>query len=188
MRKKSSAFQEKIKDLKLKETLYSVQEALELAKKLSYENFDASIEVHVRTGIDPKKGDQIIRASVVLPHGTGKTKRVAVFADGEKATEAKEAGADVIGAMELIEEIKKTGRSDFDVAIATPDMMKHMAQVARVLGPKGLMPSPKNDTVTNNLKAAIEAVKKGNLKVQTTPLPLSTFSRMIFNCFSPIKI
>lgn len=163
MRKQTQAFKDKIKDLNLENTLYQPAEALELAKKLSYENFDASLEVHVRTGIDPKKGDQIIRASVTLPHGTGKTKKVAVFAEGEKATEAKEAGADIVGGPELIAEIKTSGRCDFDVAIATPDLMKSIASVAKVLGPKGLMPSPKNDTVTNNIKETVVAVKKGKV-------------------------
>jgi len=163
MRKKSPLFKEKLKDLNLKDTLYAPREALELALKLSYENFDASVEVHVRTGIDPKKGDQIIRSSALLPFGTGKTKRVAVFADGEKALEAKTAGADIIGGTELIAEIKQSGKADFDIAIATPDMMKNLAGVAKVLGPRGLMPSPKNDTVTMNIKGAIDAVKGGKV-------------------------
>jgi len=163
MRKKSSLFNDKIKDLNLKNTVFQPREALELAQKLAYENFDASVEVHVRTGIDPKKGDQIIRSSATLPHGTGKTKRVAVFADGEKALEAKEAGADLVGGTELIAEIKQTGKIDFDIAIATPDMMKNLAGVAKVLGPRGLMPSPKNDTVTLNIKGAINAVKGGKI-------------------------
>lgn len=163
MRKQSAPFKDKLKELDLKNTVYQPHEALELAQKLSYENFDASLEVHVRTGIDPKKGDQIIRASVTLPHGTGKTKKVAVFAEGEKASEAKQAGADLVGGPELIAEIKTSGRCDFDIAIATPDLMKNLAGVAKVLGPKGLMPSPKNDTVTNNIKEAIAAVKAGKI-------------------------
>lgn len=163
MRKQSASYQAKLSGLNLKNTVYEPAEALELAKKLSYENFDASLEVHVRTGINPKKGDQIIRASVTLPHGTGKTKKVAVFAEGEKATEAKEAGADLVGGPELIAEIKTSGHCDFDIAIATPDLMKNLAGVAKVLGPKGLMPSPKNDTVTNNIKEAIAAVKAGKI-------------------------
>ena len=163
MRKKSPLFAEKIKDLDLKNTVYQPREALELAQKLSYENFDASVEVHIRTGINPKKGDQIIRSSALLPHGTGKTKRVAVFADGEKALEAKEAGADLVGGTELIAEIKQSGKADFDIAVATPDMMKNLAGIAKVLGPRGLMPSPKNDTVTQNIKGALEAVKGGKV-------------------------
>lgn len=163
MRKQSAPFQAKLAGLTLKDTVYQPREALALAQQLSYEKFDASLEVHVRTGIDPKKGDQIIRASVTLPHGTGKTKKVAVFAEGEKASEAREAGADIVGGPELIAEIKTNGRSDFDIAIATPDLMKNLASVAKVLGPKGLMPSPKNDTVTQNIKEAIAAVKAGKV-------------------------
>ncbi|MEK7618790.1 MAG: 50S ribosomal protein L1 [Patescibacteria group bacterium] len=155
--KKSSKIDPSI-DLK---KIYPLEEAIPLVKKISRESFDASMEVHVRTGIDPKKGEQVIRASVTLPHGTGKTKKIAVFAEGEKAQEATAAGADVVGGPELIATIKQTGKADFDVAVATPDMMKHMASIAKVLGPKGLMPSPKNETVTPNVKAAIEAIKRG---------------------------
>lgn len=143
--------------------LYTPEEAIRLAKKTATERFDSSIEVHVKTGIDPKKGDQVIRASVVLPHGVGKTKKIAVFAEGEKAQDAESAGADLVGGQELIAQIKQSGKADFDVAIATPDMMKYIAAVAKILGPKGLMPSPKNETVTSNVKAAIEAVKKGKI-------------------------
>ncbi|MDO8489806.1 MAG: 50S ribosomal protein L1 [bacterium] len=161
-RKKSPKFTAAIKDTDLKKA-YSPEEAIALVLKASSEKFDASIEVHVNTGINPKKGDQIVRGSVVLPHGVGKTKRIAVFAEGEKADEARAAGADIVGGAELIAEIKTTGKADFDVAIATPDMMKTIAGVAKILGPKGLMPAPKNETVTNNLKAAIEQVKKGKV-------------------------
>lgn len=142
---------------------YTVEEALDLALQSSYEKFDPSIEVHVKTGIDPKKGDQVVRASVVLPHGIGKSKRIAVFAEGDKAEEARAAGADIVGGPELIQEIKQSGKADFDVAIATPDLMKSIAVVAKVLGPKGLMPSPKNETVTTNIKNAVEQVKKGKI-------------------------
>ncbi|MBI4268226.1 50S ribosomal protein L1 [Candidatus Uhrbacteria bacterium] len=161
-RKESPKFIAGIKGADLKKQ-YSPEEAISLVQKASSEKFDASIEVHINTGIDPKKGDQIIRGSVVLPHGVGKTKKIAVFAEGEKADEAKSAGADIVGGAELIAEIKSTGKADFDVAIATPDMMRHLAAAAKVLGPKGLMPSPKNETVTANLKAAIEQVKKGKI-------------------------
>ncbi len=161
-RKKSKKFLEGLKGADPKK-FYAPEEALALAQQTSSEKFDATIEVHVNTGINPKKGDQIVRGSVVLPHGIGKTKRIAVFAEGEKAEEAKAAGADLVGGADLIQEIKQTGKADFDVAIATPDMMKSIAGVAKVLGPKGLMPSPKNETVTQNLKGAIEQVKKGKI-------------------------
>lgn len=145
------------------EKLYTPEEAIELAQKISYEKFDASVEVHVKTGVDPKKGEQTVRGTIVLPHGIGKVITIAVFAEGDKAQEARDAGADIVGGQELIQEIKTTGKADFEAAIATPDMMKNLAMVARVLGPKGLMPSPKNETVTNNIKSAIEQLKKGKI-------------------------
>jgi large subunit ribosomal protein L1 len=125
--------------------------------------FDESVEVHMRTGIDTKQADQQIRGTIVLPHGTGKEKRIAVFAEGEKLTEAKDAGADVFGGQELIDKIKNTKEVDFDVSVATPEMMKKMASIAKVLGPKGLMPSPKTDTVTTDIKGTVEQLKKGKL-------------------------
>ena len=144
-----------------KDKLYNAEEAIGLLKKLSNVKFDESVEVHVRTGIDPKKGDQIIRGSVSLPHGSGKTVKIAVFTENEK--EAKDAGADIVGGEDLIADIKKTEKTDFDIAIATPDMMPKIAQIAKVLGTRGLMPSPKNDTVTPNVKKAIEELKKGKV-------------------------
>ncbi|MEK7102882.1 MAG: 50S ribosomal protein L1 [Patescibacteria group bacterium] len=162
VRIKSKKFQEGLAKIDEKKR-YPAAEAIALIKSIAFEKFDASLEVHIRTGVDARKGDQLVRASVILPHGTGKTMRVAVFAEGEKLTEAKAAGADVAGDKDLIEEIKKTGKADFDVAIATPDMMKNMAVIAKVLGPRGLMPSPKNDTVTNNIKQAVENAKKGKV-------------------------
>jgi len=142
---------------------YTPEEAIKIVKELSYENFDASIEVHVKTGIDPKKGDQVVRGSVVLPYSSGKKKRIAVFAEGDSAKEARDLGADIIGGQELIDEIKKTNKADFDVAIATPDMMKGLAGIARILGPRGLMPSPKNNTVTMKVKPVIEEIMKGRI-------------------------
>lgn len=143
--------------------VYSLPEAIELVKKTSNVKFDSSIEVHLRLGIDTSKAEQIVRGTVVLPHGTGKTKKVAVFAEGDKAKEAREAGADTVGAAELIKEIKETGKINFDVAVATPDMMKDLAQIAKVLGPKGLMPSPKNETITSNIRKTVEELKRGKV-------------------------
>lgn len=164
IRKKSKKFRELVKkELPDKKKLHAIADAIDLVKKFSYEKFDAAVEVHVKTGINTRKNDQIVRGSVVLPHGTGKTKRIAVFAEGEKATEARDAGADLVGGAELIAEIKQTNKIDFDVAIATPDMMKNLAGIAKVLGPRGLMPSPKNETVTVNIKGAISQVKKGKV-------------------------
>jgi len=142
---------------------YMPEEALELMKKTSGVKFDASVEVHFRLGIDPKKGEQQVRGVVVLPHGTGKSKRVAVFAEGEKAEEARNAGAHLVGAEEVIKEIRSSGKVDFDVAIATPDMMKMLATVAKILGPKGLMPSPKNETVTTDIARTVKELMGGRV-------------------------
>ncbi len=142
---------------------YSPEEALALVKQTSKVKFDASVEAHYRLGIDPKKGEQQVRGVVTLPHGTGKSKRVAVFAEGDKAEEAKKAGADVVGGEELIKEIKSSERIEFDVAVATPNMMKALSGVAKILGPKGLMPSPKNETVTMEVGKTVAALKKGKV-------------------------
>lgn len=144
--------------------IHDLTEAIGLVKKTSNTKFDSTIEVHVRLGIDPKKGDQQVRATVTLPHGTGKTKRVAAFVGSpEQEKEAKAAGADIVGGEELVAEIAKTGKCDFDVAIATPDMMPKLAKVAKVLGPRGLMPSPKNDTVTKDVGQAVKEMKGGKV-------------------------
>lgn len=162
MRKQSKEFQTKVSGLDLSKT-YSPEEAFVLVKNCAYEKFDAAVEVHVKTGIDPRKSDQTIRGSVLLPNGTGKSKKVIVFAEGPKANEATAAGADIVGGAELIQELKQSQKIDFDVAVATPDMMKHLAQVAKILGPKGLMPSPKNETVTTNIAKTLEEIKKGKI-------------------------
>lgn len=143
--------------------LYAPQEALELAKQTSTTKFDSSIEVHANLGIDVKKSDQQIRATLVFPHSIGKSKRVAAFVPENKQKDAKAAGADVIGAEELVDEIAKTGKVDFDIAVATPDMMPKLAKIAKVLGPKGIMPNPKTDTVGANVKKMVEDLKKGKV-------------------------
>lgn len=142
---------------------YSLEEAVKLLKQTATTKFDSSVELHARLGIDPAKGDQQVRGNISLPHGTGKEKRVAAFVEGEKVKEAKDAGADLIGGAELVDEIKKSGKCDFDVAVATPDMMKILSGVARVLGPKGLMPNPKNDTVTTQIGKIVSELKKGKV-------------------------
>ncbi|MFH1173221.1 MAG: 50S ribosomal protein L1 [bacterium] len=144
-----------------KNKTYSLAEAVDLIKQTSNVKFDASVEIHLRLGIDPKKGDQQIRGNITLPHGTGKTKKVMVFT--KNAKEAKEAGADIVGGEDLIKEIKTTGKIDADIIIATPDMMKDLAPIAKILGPKGLMPSPKSETVTANVKQTVEQIKKGRV-------------------------
>ncbi len=146
-----------------KNKVYSLDEAIKLVKETSGVKFDASIEVHANLGIDPKKGDQLIRATVVLPHGIGKTKKVAVFVSSEKEKEAKESGADVVYTEEGIKKLKDTGKIDFEVAVTTPDMMPKLAAIAKVLGPKGLMPSPKTETVGPNIKKMVEELKKGKV-------------------------
>ena len=146
-----------------KDTTYSAEDAIKLAKATATTKFDASIELHARLGVDPKKGDQQVRGAVILPHGSGKVKKMAVFATGDQAKAAKEAGADIVGDADLIAEIKKTGKCDFEIALATPDMMKNLAVIARILGTKGLMPSPKNETVTPDIKKAVDELKKGKL-------------------------
>ena len=152
--KKYKAAAEKIE----KDKIYSLEEAVKLMKENKAAKFDESVEVHIKTNVDPKKGDQQVRSTVVLPHGTGKTKRVAVITS-TGASEAKEAGADIVGGEELIEKFAK--KIDFDVLVATPEMMPKLAKVAKILGPKGLMPNPKTETVTTKIKETVEALKKG---------------------------
>ena len=145
---------------------YSLAEALSLAKQNATAKFDESIDVAVNLGIDAKKSDQLIRGSVVLPKGTGKTVRVAVFAQAEKAQEARDAGADVVG-FEDLADIVKAGNIDFDVAIATPDAMRVVGQLGQILGPRGLMPNPKVGTVTPNVAEAVRNAKAGQVQYRT---------------------
>ncbi len=142
---------------------YPPAEALALAQQTAKTNFTGSIEAHFRLGINPEKGEQQVRGAVTLPAGTGKTKTIAAFVPEDKAAEAKAAGADVVGGAELIDQIKQTGSANFEIAVATPDMMSKLAAVARILGPKGLMPSPKNETITTDLKKTITELKGGKI-------------------------
>ena len=144
--------------------LYDPEEAVALVKKMAVAKFDETIEVHIRTGCDGRHADQQIRGAVVLPHGTGKTVRVLVFAKGPKADEAEAAGADFVGAEELIPKIQNEGWLDFDVVVATPDMMSVVGRLGRVLGPKGLMPNPKSGTVTRDVTKAIADIKAGKVE------------------------
>jgi len=146
--------------------LYTVSEALELVKKTATAKFDETIEMHVRLGVDPKYADQQVRGAVVLPHGTGKTKRVLVFAKGDKVAEAESAGADYAGSDEFVTKIQG-GWFDFDVAVATPDMMGVVGRLGKVLGPRGLMPNPKLGTVTMDLEKAIKEIKAGKVEYRT---------------------
>ena len=147
-----------------KSVLYTPQEALELAVKTAKAKFDETIELHVKLGVDPRHADQQVRGAVVLPHGTGKTVKVLVFAKGAKASEAEAAGADYVGAEDYLDKIQKENWFDFDVVVATPDMMGVVGRLGRVLGPKGLMPNPKSGTVTFDVTKAIEDIKAGKVE------------------------
>ena len=145
-------------------TLYDVNEAVSIVKKASSAKFDETVEAHIRTGCDGRHADQQIRGAVVLPHGTGKNVRVLVFAKNDKADIAKEAGADYVGAEELIPKIQNEGWLDFDVVVATPDMMGVVGRLGRILGPKGLMPNPKAGTVTMDVTKAVNDIKAGKIE------------------------
>ena len=163
MPKRGKKYQDSIKSIdKLK--LYDMQEAVEAMLSKAKANFDETIEAHLRLGVDSRHADQQVRGAVVLPHGTGKTVRVLVFAKGDKAKEAVEAGADFAGEAELADKIQKENWFDFDVVIATPDMMGVVGKLGRVLGPKGLMPNPKSGTVTFDITKAIQEIKAGKVE------------------------
>ncbi len=161
--------------------LYAVAEALELVKQFATAKFDESIDVAVQLGIDAKKSDQVVRGAVVLPNGTGKTKRVAVFAQGAKAEEARAAGADIVGMEDLAAEIK-AGKMDFDVVIASPDTMRIVGTLGQVLGPRGLMPNPKVGTVTSDVATAVKNAKAGQVqfRVDKAGIVHSTIGRRSF--------
>jgi large subunit ribosomal protein L1 len=159
---------------------YSIPEAVELLQKIKFAKFDETLEAHLRLGVDPKHADQMVRGTVVLPHGTGKSKKVLVVASGEKVHEAEQAGADYSGSDELIEKIAG-GWMDFDSVIATPDMMKNVARLGKVLGPRGLMPNPKSGTVTFDVARAVQEVKAGKVefrvdKTSNVHVPLGKMS------------
>ena len=162
MAKRGKKYQEAAK-LVERTTFYEAKDAVELVKKTSVGNFDGTVEAAIRLGVDPKKNDQQVRGAVVLPNGTGKTQRVLVFAKGEKAKEAEAAGADYVGEADYIAKINE-GWFDFDVIVATPDMMGEVGKLGRVLGPKGLMPNPKTGTVTFDVEKAVNEIKAGKVE------------------------
>lgn len=164
--KKGKKYQEATK-LVDKTKLYTKEEAIKLVKETSTVNFDASVELALRLNLDTKKADQQLRGALVLPHGTGKTKRVLVIAKGEQAEAARKAGADYVGDNDLLEKIEKENWFEFDTMIATPEMMPGLGKIGRILGPKGLMPNPKTGTVTMDVKTAVEDVKKGRVEYRT---------------------
>lgn len=165
MARKGKSYQEKAK-LVDRTRLYSPGEALALVKETARAKFDETVEVALKLGVDPRHADQQVRGTVVLPHGTGRTVRVAVFAKGEKAREAEAAGADIVGAEDLVERVQQ-GQIDFDVAIATPDVMGIVGRLGRILGPRGLMPNPKTGTVTFEVERAVKEFKAGKVEFRT---------------------
>lgn len=160
--KRSKRYQELAKKIDENKS-YPIAEAVKLVKETGTAKFDGAVEIHINLGIDPKKSEQQVRGAITLPHGTGKTKKIAAIVTADKEKEAKEAGADIVGGEELIEDIKKSGKTDFEIVLASPDMMPKLAVVAKILGPRGLMPSPKNETITTNIKKTIEELKKGKI-------------------------
>lgn len=156
--KKRKAANEKVDSTKA----YAIEEAMALVKEVNTTKFDASVDLHVRLGVDPRKADQAIRGTVTLPHGTGKTKRVLVFCTPDKEAEAKEAGADFVGLDDMVKKVQD-GWTDFDVVVAMPQVMAKVGRLGRVLGPRGLMPNPKSGTVTPNVGAAVNDVKGGKI-------------------------
>ena len=166
MRKRSKKYTEALSKIE-KNKVYSKEEAIKLVKDTSISSFDGSIEVALRLNLDTKKADQQLRGAIVLPKGTGKTKRVLVVAKGPKAEEAKNAGADFVGDTDILEKIEKENWFEFDTMIATPDMMPLLGKLGRVLGPKGLMPNPKTGTVTMDITKAVEEVKAGRVEYRT---------------------
>jgi len=168
---------------KIQQEEYNLEEAISLLKEIKTAKFDESVDIAMRLGVDPKYPDQMVRGTVVLPHGTGKVKRVLVIAAGEKQKEAEEAGADFTGGEEIVEKIQKENWFDFDVLIAAPDMMKQVGKLGKVLGPKGLMPSPKSGTVTFNIKEAVTEVKGGRVefKVDKTGIINATIGKSSFD-------
>src|SRR6202142_1656628 len=140
---------------------YAMQDAVTLLQKVKYAKFDETVEITMRLGVDPKHADQMVRGTVVLPHGLGKSKKVLVIASGEKGREAEAAGADIGGGADMVEKIQKENWTDFDAVIATPDMMKSVGRLGKVLGPRGLMPNPKTGTVTLDVAAAVKETKAG---------------------------
>jgi len=143
---------------------YRLEEAIPLVQKIKFANFDETVEVHMRLGVNPKHADQMVRGTIVLPNGLGKTKRVLVITSGEKMMEAEAAGADFVGGEEMAVKIQKEGWLDFDAVIASPDMMRHVGKLGKILGPRGLMPNPKTGTVTMDVAAAVKEIKAGKVE------------------------
>jgi len=163
MSKRGKKYQESFKMVD-RHNLYPSVEAIELVKKMAKANFDETVELAIKLGVDPKHADQQVRGAVVLPHGTGRTRKVLVFAKGDKVKEAEDAGADYVGGQELAEKIQNENWLDFDVVVATPDMMSVVGKLGRILGPKGLMPNPKSGTVSFEIGKAVKEIKAGKVE------------------------
>jgi large subunit ribosomal protein L1 len=168
---------------KIQEREYALAEAVALLKEIKSSQFDESVDISIRLGVDPKYPDQMVRGTVVLPNGTGKAIKVLVIASGEKQKEAEEAGADFVGGEEIVEKIEKENWFEFDVVVSTPEMMKHVGKLGKVLGPRGLMPSPKAGTVTFNIKQAVEEIKNGRVefRVDKTGIINSSIGKISFD-------
>lgn len=166
MAKKGKKYLESLK-LVDKAQVYELQEAVKLVIEMSKANFDETVELHAKLGVDSRHADQQVRGTLVLPNGTGRSVKVAVFAKGDKATEAQEAGADIVGAEELAQRVQEENFLDFDICVATPDMMGVVGRIGRILGPKGLMPNPKTGTVTFDVAQAIQEIKAGKVEYRT---------------------
>src|SRR6201987_2562293 len=164
-RKPGKKYQAALKQVEARE--YPLDQAVPLLQKIKFAKFDETVEVTLRLGVDPKHADQMVRGTVVLPHGLGKSKKVLVIASGDKQREAEAAGADIVGGEELVEKIQKENWTDYDAVIATPDVMKSVGRLGKVLGPKGLMPNPKTGTVTFDVGKAVQEVKAGKVEFRT---------------------
>lgn len=167
MKKRSKRYKE-LKD-KVENKVYSFDEAIKLTKESSNTKFDAAVEVHINLGVDSEKGDQQVRGTVTLPHSTGKEIRVAAFVEEANEKSVKEAGADIVGGENLVEEIKKTEKTDFDVAVAESSMMRHLGKIGKILGTKGLMPNPKTETVSDNPAKIVKELKSGKISFKADP-------------------
>src|SRR4030095_6538660 len=161
-RKPGKQYQAALKQVESKE--YQLEEAIPLIQKIKFANFDETVEVHMRLGVDPKHADQMVRGTVVMPNGLGKSKKVLVIAGADRQKEAEDAGADIVGGEELVTKIQSEGWTDFDAVIATPDMMRSVGKLGKVLGPRGLMPNPKTGTVTTEVAKAIKEIKAGKVE------------------------
>src|SRR5205809_5210893 len=182
MRKRGKKFAAARKEIPIDRN-YTIEDAIPLLQKVKYAKFDETVELSLRLGVDPKHADQMVRGTVVLPHGLGKSKRVLAIAGGEKQKEAEEAGADVVGGEEMVEKIQG-GFMDFDAVVATPDMMRAVGRLGKVLGPRGLMPNPKTGTVTTDIAKAVRDIKAGKVELRVdktgivhAPLGKTSFAR-----------